>query len=194
MIGYRCLTEREIGSMLTGMNTTIKAPKGPNTFQYETGVSYRHFFHFYDSAIFFLENQNAERYYNEYSIIAAYEIPDDLASQQFGYGIYNVLAARFKDEVLCTFQEIDLPEYAIPESQLSACTCVGIGNTRRITPLQNMSLTETIIDNQKEYAIFLNNQIQHNEKYQPLAQLKQLKIDSAMDKKDTPVKIKTKQT
>lgn len=57
-----------------------------------------------------------------------------------------------------------------------------------------MSLTETIIDNQKEYAIFLNNQIQHNEKYQPLAQLKQLKIDSAMDKKDTPVKIKTKQT
>ena len=60
MIVYRCVSEREIASMI-GIENDIQAPLGENTFTYDKNTLYKHFFYYYDSAISFMKAQNCDR-------------------------------------------------------------------------------------------------------------------------------------
>ena len=48
---------------MMGVSNESYGPRGENTFDYEKGVDYRHFFYFYDSAKSFMKNQNSDRYH-----------------------------------------------------------------------------------------------------------------------------------
>ena len=101
LIVYRCISEREIACMI-GIHNHINSPRGDNTFKYEKGIEYKHFFYYYDSAISFMDTQNLDRYYDKYSIITAYDIQDELLSEHFGLGRYNIgcIPKEYKDPIL----------------------------------------------------------------------------------------------
>lgn len=44
MIVYRCVSEREIASMI-GIDNDIQSPFGENTFTYDKNTLYKHFFY-----------------------------------------------------------------------------------------------------------------------------------------------------
>lgn len=136
LIVYRCISERELACMI-GISNDVIGPRGNNTFKYEKNVEYRHFFYHYDSAISFMDMQNLDRYYNKYSIIMVYDIKDELLKEHFGFGQYNLSCVpnSHKDTILQYFKTIYFPEFAIPSSLINKDMIVGIGNKKRITPI-----------------------------------------------------------
>lgn len=159
MIVFRCVSEREIASMM-GISSYINSPHGPNTFKYEKGINYKHFFFFYDSVIQFMNAQNTDRYYDKYVIILAYDIPEDMLNNCFGLGTYrfDCVPASNPDSLLNYFDIMYFPEFAIPENLIDKSMIVGIGSNTRITPISYVYYDEmesTITDNQMK---FLNYQ------------------------------------
>lgn len=155
MIVFRCVSERELANMV-GIANPLNAPRGQNTFKYEKDINYKHFFYFYDSAIFFMNAQNNDRYYNKYSLIMAYDIPNEILSDHFGLGTYRVscVSELLKDYILSYFDIIYFPEFAIPEILIKKDMIVGIGSQKRITPISYISYDkmENIITNsQKDF-------------------------------------------
>lgn len=136
MIVYRCVSERELACMI-GIPNDVSGPHGSNTFKYKKNVEYRHFFYHYDSAIYFMDSQNLDRYYNKYSIIMAYDIKDELLKEYFGLGQYNLscVSNDYKAAILKYFKTIYFPEFAIPSSLITKDMIVGIGNKKRICPI-----------------------------------------------------------
>lgn len=157
MVVYRCVSECEIAEMI-GISNYINGPHGNNTFQYENGIDYKHFFYFYNSAITFMNAQNYDRYYNKYSIIMAYDIEDDILKKYFGLGKYYLecVPKELKDSILNFFKTIYYPEFAIPKNVITKEMIVGIGDKNRITSINSKyynTMHETVIKNEK---IFLN--------------------------------------
>lgn len=155
MIVYRCVSERELANMI-GIETYINAPHGSNTFQYEKGIIYKHFFYYYDSAISFMDAQNQDRYYDKYSIIMAYDISNEILNGYFGLGQYNLkcVPKRLKDSLLQFFKTIYYPEFAIPTNFITTDMIVGIGTKTRITPLTREyydQITESILESEKSF-------------------------------------------
>ncbi len=155
MIVYRCISEREIACMI-GIPNHINSPRGDNTFKYEKGVEYKHFFYYYDSAISFMDAQNLDRYYDKYSIITAYDIKNELLNEHFGLGRYNIgcIPKEYKDSILQYFETIFFPEFAIPSFLININMIVGIGNKKRITPINDIyfyELSDIILKNQSDF-------------------------------------------
>lgn len=155
MIVYRCVSERELAYMI-GIKTHINAPHGRNTFKYEKGITYKHFFYYYDSAISFMNIQNEDRYYDKYSVIMAYKIPDELLNEHFGLGEYNLawVPADLKDCLLQYFEIIYYPEFAIPDTFITTDMIVGIGNQTRITPFNREyydQVTNSVLKSEKAF-------------------------------------------
>ena len=67
----------------------------------------------------------------------AYDIKDDLLKENFGLGEYNIgcVPKEYKDTLLQYFKTIYFPEFAIPNSLINIDMIVGIGNKKRITPI-----------------------------------------------------------
>ena len=154
MIVYRCISEREIADMI-GIPNHINSPHGQNTFKYKKGIEYKHFFYYYDSAISFMDAQNYYRYYDKYSLILAYEIENEILKEHFGLGEYNLkcIPKEYKDSILCYFETIYYPEFAIPKSLLTKNMIVGIGKNR-ITPINYVhydTMYETILESQSAF-------------------------------------------
>ena len=84
MVVYRCVSERELACMI-GIDSFINSPHGKNTFEYEKGIQYKHFFYYYDSAISFMDSQNYDRYYDKYSIIMVYDIKHEILKKIFWF-------------------------------------------------------------------------------------------------------------
>lgn len=154
MIVYRCISECELACML-GIPNDISAPRGENTFKYEKGIDYKHFFYYYDSAISFMDAQNDDRYYNKYSIIMAYDINTELLNEYFGLGKYNLryVPDKLKDSILKYFETIYFPEFAIPSDLITKDMIVGIGNKKRFTQISHMhyDIDNDVIKNQKDF-------------------------------------------
>lgn len=151
IIVYRCISERELAYMI-GIETYINSPHGSNTFKYERGIPYKHFFYYYESAISFMDAQNKDRYHDKYSIIMAY----DILNEHFGLGQYNLecVPENLKDSLLQYFKTIYYPEFAIPDSCISTDMIVGIGTKTRITPLTREyydQITESILESEKSF-------------------------------------------
>lgn len=165
MVVYRCVSEREIASMV-GIPNELSAPRGSNDFNYEKNIEYRHFFYYIDSAVSFMEIQNNERYYNKYALIMAYNIDDEILKNHFGLGRYNLGCVRkdLKDKVLQYFEKIYFPEFAIPVSLITSDMIVGIGNNKRITPINNIyynEMNDIILKSERDFIeyerwLFLN--------------------------------------
>ena len=136
MIVYRCLSELGIANMM-GIPNKTEGPRGYNTFKYEENIEYTHFFYYYDSAISFLEAENLDRYFNKYVIIAAYDIDEKILKEHFGLGKYNFrcIPKDKKDKLLQFFEHTYFPEFAIPTETITKEMLVGIGNSKRITPV-----------------------------------------------------------
>ena len=84
MIVYRCLTSKEITGMINNTNDNKAAlVKGENTFHYEQGVSYKHFFVFADHADYF-----REAHQKACPVIGQYVIPNDIIKET-GFGFYG---------------------------------------------------------------------------------------------------------
>lgn len=137
MIVYRCISEQEIANLMGIINEPCIGPHGENTFNYENNIRYKHFYYFYDSAISFMNAENIERYYNDYELILAYNIDDEVLKKHFGFGTYNIrcLPYRLQEKFLTFFDKLYFPEFAIPENEITKDMIVGIGDRIRITPI-----------------------------------------------------------
>lgn len=190
MIVYRCVSECELANMM-GISNYTSAPRGANTFNYEKGVRYKHFFYFYESAISFMDAQNDDRYYDKYAVIMAYDIDDEILKKHFGLGQYNLCCVpkEKKDFILQYFQTIYFPEFAIPSSLITKGMIVGIGNKNRITPVSYISydkMNTTIRKSEKDFLeyekwLFENGTnlsekkvLENSEKLFPLCKVKKL--------------------
>lgn len=155
MIVYRCVSEREIASMI-GIDNDIQSPFGENTFTYDKNTLYKHFFYYYDSAVSFMKAQNDDRYYDKYSIIMAYDIDDEILKENFGLGKYNLKCVRkeLKDSIFQFFESIYYPEFAIPNCLITKDMIAGIGNEKRITPVGDSDygyMSDTILKSEKDF-------------------------------------------
>lgn len=158
MIVYRCTSIREIANLI-GVSNDLCAPKGNNTFNYKKGINYKHFFYHIDSAMNFMNFLNVDRYYDKYSLIFAYDIDDELLSNYFGLGQYNVSCVpnSCKDSIMKYFKTIYLPEFAIPEELITKDMIVGISNMNdkdRITPISYVgydTLSDSISNSEKNF-------------------------------------------
>ena len=80
---------------------------GMNTHNYQKGINYLHFFHFYEDVIQYISNMPS-CYYGGGCYIATYNIPDEILQKFIGFGFYP--------EHLHSL--IPVLEYAIPYSEL----------------------------------------------------------------------------
>ncbi len=157
MIVYRCVNECELADLMGIKNEVIES-RGNNTFKYEKGVEYRHFFYYFDSAVTFMELQNNQRYYNKYSVIMAYDIDQDILKKHMGISRYNMNFSSDsipEDSLLKYFKTIYFPEFAIPKDIISKDMIVGIGNKVRITPISYISKDDMSQITTKNQADFL---------------------------------------
>lgn len=160
MIVYRCVNESEIANML-GISCYRNTPHCKNTFKYQQGVDYKHFFYYYDSAIAFKNFINSDRYYDKYTVIMAYEIDDNLLKKYLGVGEYELdkYKKEAKSEVLQHFKKINYPEFALPSDKINNDMLVGIGDEKRITPVRSMyfdHINNAIEANKQSYLAYQN--------------------------------------
>ena len=103
MIVYRCLTSDEILSMINDKPYDIAVIKGGNTFKYEPGESYKHFFLFADHANYFMKCKL-------YPCIGQYVIPNDKINQT-GFGYYGGVKTTRNDHLYHWYMQ--LPEVTV---------------------------------------------------------------------------------
>lgn len=104
MILYRAFTRKELLNMLHGNNVKINATiQGENTFRYDNGVDYMHFFKYAEHAFY---------YKNEKNVIAVMEcIIPDIIIEQKGFGYYGGVKTKKNSELFGYY--MPLPEYII---------------------------------------------------------------------------------
>ena len=96
MILFRAVTNKELLNMLHGDNVKINATiRGQNTFRYDEGIEYMHFFKYAEHAFY---------YKNEKKCIAVMEciIPDSIIEQK-GFGLYGSVKTFKNDKLVCIF-------------------------------------------------------------------------------------------
>ena len=84
-----------------------------------------------------MDAQNDDRYYDKYCVIIAYDINNEILKDHFGLGKYNLdcISKKLKDSILQFFKTIYYPEFSIPSCLITKDMIVGIGNKKRITPV-----------------------------------------------------------
>ena len=104
MIVYRTISSIELLNLINGdkieNNNTVR---GENTFNYEKGKSYIHFFKYQEHALYYMKKRNNP-------IIMRLDIPDDLLGE-IEYGFYGYVDTYYDDFLSCYY--IPLPEYVI---------------------------------------------------------------------------------
>ena len=102
MIVYRCLTSNEILSMINNIKYDNNTIYGENTFHYEEGCSYKHFF------VFAQHTKN----YSKHNIIGQYIIPNDIIYEH-GFGFYGNIKTMRNNKLY--YYYMPLPEIIIKE-------------------------------------------------------------------------------
>ena len=106
MIVYRCLSNNEIITMVNNKNNYQTALiKEENTFHYEPGISYKHFFIFADHANYFRKEH--ERFY---PVIGQFIIPNNIIKET-GFGFYGGVKTMRNDKLYGYY--VPLPEIVI---------------------------------------------------------------------------------
>lgn len=100
MIVYRCLQSAEILQMINNKKYDYNTIYGQNTFHYEAGCSYKHFFVF---------AQHTENYARS-AIIGEYIIPNDII-YEYGFGLYSGVKTARNDKLFHYY--MPLPEIII---------------------------------------------------------------------------------
>lgn len=111
---YRIISAREITNMYKGLDERRAVVQGENTHRYETGISYIHFFRYYESAEYFFKRPRVSmNSLDEYIAYMTVNIPNDILRKRIGYGFYNLDTKPFD------FYNIPIPEYAIKQEEMS---------------------------------------------------------------------------
>lgn len=108
---YRCISTREITNIYKH-NNVRKAPMfGSNTYQYEIGKEYVHFFRYYESAEYYKKRSEKEKnHLDKYVLIMTANIPAQILKNNLGYGFYSSVNKRIKGHIF------PVPEYRIESS------------------------------------------------------------------------------
>ena len=101
---YRCCCDWEIKLYKKGILFNKGFGNGTNTFNYEKGVKYIHFFYFAESMYQYRKNKNDD-YTKNY---VQYDIPADVLSKYMGYGYYEAIIPGYY---------VPVPEFAIPRDE-----------------------------------------------------------------------------
>ncbi len=105
MIVYRCLTSKEIITMINNHNYQKALIKGENTFHYEPGISYKHFFIFADHAEYFRKENKIS-----YPAVGQFVIPNNIIKEN-GFGFYGGVKTMRNDKLYGYY--VPLPEIII---------------------------------------------------------------------------------
>ncbi len=108
---YRCISAREITNVYKQSNIRKAPIFGSNTYQYETGKNYIHFFRFYESAEYYKKRSTKEsNHLDKYVLIMTANIPGQILKNNLGYGFYSNVDKKIK----CHISPV--PEYRIETS------------------------------------------------------------------------------
>lgn len=104
MLVYRTVSSSELLSLINGIKIeNYNTICGQNTFKYEKGKTYIHFFKYQDHALYYMKKRKNP-------IIVRLDIPDDLLGN-IEYGFYGNIDTYYDD---CLYgYYIPLPEYVI---------------------------------------------------------------------------------
>lgn len=120
---YRIISAREITNVYKGLRERQAVVQGENTHRYEKGVSYIHFFRYYESAEYYFKKYQASMdSLDEYIAYMVANIPNDILRKRIGYGFYD-LGADFYS------YNIPIPEYAIKQEEMSPEFIVEINSS-----------------------------------------------------------------
>lgn len=111
MILFRAITSEELLNRLKYNDQSVKATiKGENTFKYEDGIEYLHFFKYPEHAFY---------YKKEKSCVAVLEciIPDEII-EQYGFGFYGGVETYKNNKLFGWY--MPLPEYIIRKDKFTS--------------------------------------------------------------------------
>lgn len=104
MLVYRTVSSIELLGLINDVDTSnINTIRGQNTFNYEKGITYIHFFKFQEHALYYMKKRND-------IVIIKYDIPDDLLGN-VEYGFYGDVDTYYDDTLYGYY--MPLPEYAM---------------------------------------------------------------------------------
>ncbi len=112
MIVYRCLTSNEMISMINNKDYQTALIKGDNTFHYELGISYKHFFIYADHANYFRKKNGIF-----YPVIGQFVIPNEIIKET-GFGFYSDVKTMRNDKLYNWY--MPLPELIISEEDFKS--------------------------------------------------------------------------
>lgn len=108
---YRCISAREITNVYKKSDLRKAPIFGFNTYQYEMGKNYIHFFRYYESAEYYKKRSEKENnHLDKYVLIMTANIPGQILKNNLGYGFYSSVDKRIK----CHISPV--PEYRIEAS------------------------------------------------------------------------------
>lgn len=120
---YRIISAREITNIYKGTNERSAVVQGENTYKYEPGISYIHFFRYYESAKYLFERYRPTmNSLDRYIAYMTANIPNEILRKRIGYGFYNLDGDYFSNYY------VPIPEYAIKEEEMSPEYIVEINN------------------------------------------------------------------
>ena len=108
MIVYRDLRCEELMDMINNKYHNKIKNTGKSTFDYQKGVTYKHFFVFGDHAEFYKKYINAP-------VIGVYDIPDDIICQR-GFGFYSPIKTPINRSLYSGYDMVPLPEIIIEDN------------------------------------------------------------------------------
>ena len=104
---YRCCGDEELAAYKNKQKYLNKYGRGSNTFKYEEGKNYIHFFLFAECAAHFYKKRWSQ--YTKYFVEC--EIPSEVLDKYYGYGWYEAIIPGYY---------VPVPEFAIPFEEFSA--------------------------------------------------------------------------
>ena len=120
---YRIISAREITNVYKGLEERHAVVQGENTHQYEKGVSYIHFFRYYESAEYFFKRYRVSMNdLDEYVLYMTANIPNDILKNRLGYGFYEL------DQKPFNIYNIPIPEKKKKKEEMKPEYIVEINN------------------------------------------------------------------
>ena len=101
---YRCCGDRELKLYKEGIVFNKGFGIGDNTFKYQRGVPYIHFFYFAESMYHYKKHRPSE--YTKHYV--QYDIPEEVLNNHLGYGYYEAVIPGYY---------VPVPEFAIPHNE-----------------------------------------------------------------------------
>ncbi len=115
---YRCITLQEVINKYTNQKNEKFDNPSLNTYNYQEGIEYVHFFRYYEFAKYYFDlnkKGSYERENDHYLLFMTANIPEEILERGKSFGFYHL-----------GYEEIPMPEYAIPIQEFSSEYIVDI--------------------------------------------------------------------